>query len=389
MTIRELLQSPFLRGAKVLAGHNGLDNEVTWAAPETEIEFNQWIMPGLLLLHTPDYEVKPWDETSVKIDKAKPAGFLLFPDTLTEVMQSVIANKDFCYYSEKKTPLILLPRGVTMLSFSKHFTSFMSTHFLNEYHRDEWLREITFNTNSSVENTTGISYGYNPKYDYYCLILKVSSSSHPNYIQGDMRLSSVRNFISEVFSYENANVLSFIDSSTLILYLPDSHNVHNTIRNRITNNIKKLFQVFPTLVATICVGTSAHSLSEFSRSYYNAKKTLEIIHTLQINENVNFYDDWYMHMLLLNAPKDELRIQSKKLLDPILTEPELVETLENYLEYGENLKLTAENLFIHINTLKYRIQRINKLLNCNLKDPNVRFRLRIALIIEHYLKNIL
>lgn len=387
MQIRELLQTPLMRNAKVIAGHNGLDNEVTWCAPDTEIEFNQWIMPGLLLLHTPDYERKPWEETAPKMDKARPSGIVLFPDTFTETMQTVIEQKNYAYFTEKHLPLILLPRGINMLSFSKYFTSVMATHLTNEYHRDEWLRTLTYH-GFSGDNTEGISYNYNPRYAYYCLLVTVlSKSTERNYIQEDMELNSVHSFLIPGLSLAAAPVLSFVDSSSLILFIPDdSFTSGVSIQNCITVQLQKLSQIFPSFPFTASVGSAADSLSLFSASYYNAKKTSDVTQALHVSETVSFYDDWYMYTLLLNAPKRELELQSERLLKPILPNHELVETLAAYLEYGENLNLASKKLFIHINTLKYRLQKISSLLGCDLKDPHTRFRLRVAIVIRRYLE---
>lgn len=121
MTIYELLQTPLMRGAKVIAGHSGLHREVSWTAPDSDIDFDQWIMPGLLLLHTSTFEDVPWSDMSIKIEKANPSGIVLFSNTLTELMTYVIEVQMFSYYNEKRMPLILLPRGANMLDFSKRF----------------------------------------------------------------------------------------------------------------------------------------------------------------------------------------------------------------------------------------------------------------------------
>lgn len=388
MTIRELLGTPLMRGARILAGQNGLDNEITWCAPDTEIEFNQWVMPGLLLMHTPEYERKPWEETAVKMDKAKPAGILLFPGIFTTVMQTVIDNEDFSYYTEKKLPLILLPRGVNMLSFSKHFSSVMATRFIKEYRCDEWIRELVYSGVSSGDDSLAESFGYQSKYDYYCILLSASCLPVQDYIQEDMDVNSVRSFLSQELSFENVPALSFIDSSELVIFVPWLQKEdEGTFRDRILGSVRRLSQVFPKNNRTVSVGTAASTLTEFSVSYYNAKEMANISAALRICEVVSFYDDWYMYTLFLKVPRAELKLQTEKLLGPVFSDPELAETLVTYLDSGENMKLTSEKLFIHINTLKYRLQRISKLLNCNLKDPNIRFRLRMAILADRYLRN--
>lgn len=388
MTINELLKAPLMRGTKIIAGQNGLDNEVTWVAPDTEIDFNQWVMPGLLLLHTPAHEKKPWPETAIKMNKAKPAGIVLFSNTLTPLMKTIIETRDFSYYTENKLPLLLLPRGVNMLSFSKHFISVMATQFLLEYRRDEWLRELTYSGFSPGNASSAEAYGYLPESDYFCLLLTGAAPSDDRHIQTDMNMNSMRNFLSQEFSLQHGSVLSFADSPALTSFIPKpQESDYRSFRNNIINSMHKLRQAFPRSGWTIVVGTSASSLSEFSVSYRNALKTADIVAALGIREDVSFYDDWYMHMLLLKDSDAELSIQMQRILAPVLSDSELMETLSCYLASGENLKLTSEKLYIHVNTLKYRLQRISGLLNCNLKDPNIRFRLRMALVIVQYLQN--
>lgn len=388
MTINELLEAPLMRGTKIIAGENGLDNEVTWVAPDTEIDFNQWVMPGLLLLHTPAHEKRPWPETALKMDKAKPAGIVLFSNTLTPLMKTIIETQDFSYYTENKLPLLLLPRGVNMLSFSKHFTSVMATQFLAEYRRDEWLREITYSGSSAGSTSSAEAYGYLPESDYFCLLLTGAAPSDDRHIQTDMNMNSLRNFLSQEFSLKRGPVLSFADSPALTSFIPrPQESDYRSFRSSIVNSVHKLRQTFPHSGWTIVVGTSASSLSEFSVSYRNALKTADIVAALGIREDVSFYEDWYMHMLLLKDSDTGSDIQAPEILAPVLSDPELLETLSCYLSSGENLKLTSEKLYIHVNTLKYRLQRISRLLNCDLKDPNVRFRLRMALVSVQYLQS--
>lgn len=55
-----------------------------------------------------------------------------------------------------------------------------------------------------------------------------------------------------------------------------------------------------------------------------------------------------------------------------------VEIMETYMEYS-NYKLAAKRLYIHENTLRYRIQKINELLSINLEDPVVSHSLLIRI----------
>ena len=58
---------------------------------------------------------------------------------------------------------------------------------------------------------------------------------------------------------------------------------------------------------------------------------------------------------------------------------ELLKTLECYFENGNNLRKTAEDLFLHKNSVKYRISRIEQLLGDRISNPEVELNLRICL----------
>lgn len=81
------------------------------------------------------------------------------------------------------------------------------------------------------------------------------------------------------------------------------------------------------------------------------------------------------------------------LLGPVISydsvrSTELVATLEAFLDEGCNLQATADRLFVHVNTLKYRLSRVERLVGINLQDPETRFNLGLALRIRRYLRAI-
>lgn len=66
-------------------------------------------------------------------------------------------------------------------------------------------------------------------------------------------------------------------------------------------------------------------------------------------------------------------------------ETKLLRTLSVYLNKEANLHETAQALFIHRNTLVYRLQRIRSLLGLDLDDPDVRGMLRVGCaLLEYY-----
>jgi len=281
-----------------------------------------------------------------------------------------------------------MPKAVNPLSFSKRFASVASNFFETEHQKSEWLQELCSSGSFPGGEIIAEAYGYSSDANYCCVLVKAYKLEDPSLLQIEMQLTGARDILSRELAVENFPVLSFFDNQALTVFVPWSrvqgigvpYDRIRAVARRLRNNMTRCKWAFS-------VGTAAGSLSEFCLSYRNAQQTSGVIAALKAHEEVSFYDDWYLHLLLLKEPKAELRVQMERSLKPILEVPELIETLSAYLTFGENLKVTSEKLYIHVNTLKYRLQRISELLNCNLKDPNVRFRLRMAITIERYLRH--
>lgn len=92
------------------------------------------------------------------------------------------------------------------------------------------------------------------------------------------------------------------------------------------------------------------------------------------------YDD----LLLPRAVRGEVAAQ-RALVDqfvrPLAADrsgERLVETLFSLARHDFVLKATAESLGVHISTLRHRLERIEELLGADVRDPDVRLRLRVA-----------
>ena len=60
----------------------------------------------------------------------------------------------------------------------------------------------------------------------------------------------------------------------------------------------------------------------------------------------------------------------------------MLETLEAFFATNGNIIKSAEKLYIHRNTMKYRLDQVEKLLDCSLEDAVVRLQLQLALYIQ-------
>ncbi|GAB4579379.1 MAG: PucR family transcriptional regulator [Anaerolineales bacterium] len=138
------------------------------------------------------------------------------------------------------------------------------------------------------------------------------------------------------------------------------------------------------------VGTPAQSLDDWLNSFRQAGQALEMAQRLSENRPL-FYPDLLVYRLLLqieNSP--ELKAFQEEILGPLLDHEngkELIRTLEVYFERNGNLKKTAHNLYIHRNTLIYRLERIHEITSLDLDNPETRLALQLTLHIHKMLGN--
>ena len=125
----------------------------------------------------------------------------------------------------------------------------------------------------------------------------------------------------------------------------------------------------------IGVGNS-HPFHFLSKSYEEANKSLEV----STNERpIVFEEDLKMELLLIESTKNTQEEYISRVLGPIIYEPELLMNLDVWMSNNQSLKEVAEQLHIHKNTLKYRIKKIEQLLNVNLHSTRDQTAIYIAL----------
>jgi DNA-binding PucR family transcriptional regulator len=72
----------------------------------------------------------------------------------------------------------------------------------------------------------------------------------------------------------------------------------------------------------------------------------------------------------------------QRIYRPLATNsPELLETLGCYLESGRSLESTARELFVHPNTVRYRLKRISEIIGWDATGAREAFILQVAMVL--------
>ncbi|ADL05237.1 PucR family transcriptional regulator [Lacrimispora saccharolytica] len=140
----------------------------------------------------------------------------------------------------------------------------------------------------------------------------------------------------------------------------------------------------------IGISHSFSSIENFVSHYEQAHAALELGHKRNPKELVFLYQNYQIFDLLSEVKNPD---KIRRFCHPALAvlnqydhenNSQLYKTLCVFLEKGCNIKLTSESLYIHRNSLVYRLNRITEISRVDLSDINTRFLLRLSFLIDRY-----
>lgn len=124
-------------------------------------------------------------------------------------------------------------------------------------------------------------------------------------------------------------------------------------------------------------------LSDFKEEYQNAKSALTWLLNTPKKDNMSFYEDMDLGILLSNI-KDTDKKRFTNMILSNLSDEEICsykELLNSYAKNNGSIQATADELFIHKNTLQYRLNKLNSLTGYNPRDYNDFLILKLAFIL--------
>jgi DNA-binding PucR family transcriptional regulator len=139
------------------------------------------------------------------------------------------------------------------------------------------------------------------------------------------------------------------------------------------------------VTASIGIGNLAESVGELARSHLEARQALRLARRTGLRSQITSYRSLGAFRLLLEVQSpDALRRFVEEVLGPLLKyaesrETPLLETLEALAATRWVRRAAARKLGIHINSLSYRVERIESLTGLGLGDPETRVAVAIAL----------
>lgn len=392
---KDLFKLPSLSKMKIIAGNKGLHKIIRWSYKAESIHLAKWVHGGELLIvskmviHEKIFNLYNFLKEAISLNISG-ALLLIGPNYIEQIPQSVIDLSN-----QKHFPLFLIPWDTPLVDiFEELGHAIASINLINDKHKD-LLFSIIFNTNLSLDYLKYQSQEVNFSFDGYLQFFEINfllPQSENTLILNDVDKDTICQFIHTLFENEHIPILSSSYTKNIIALINvnnTSLDTLNTLFPQILNYIK---ENHPNYIVNIGIGTRQKSLEKYKLSYEQASKCINLAIKQKQKNMIYYYEQLGLYQLFYD-------INNKTLLENFVHNilyslmaydkkynTNLIQTLEVYLNKNCNLNQTAETLFIHRNTIKYRLQRIEEITNTSLDDAFTRLNFFNAILIKKFLQ---
>jgi carbohydrate diacid regulator len=139
----------------------------------------------------------------------------------------------------------------------------------------------------------------------------------------------------------------------------------------------------------IAYGTVVHEIKEVSRSYKEAKMALDVGKIFFDDRDVIAYSELGIGRLIYQLPIPLCKMFIREIFggkSPDDFDEETLTTINKFFENSLNVSETSRQLFIHRNTLVYRLDKLQKTTGLDLRVFEDAITFKIALMVAKYMK---
>ncbi|MCI8738673.1 MAG: PucR family transcriptional regulator [Oscillibacter sp.] len=136
------------------------------------------------------------------------------------------------------------------------------------------------------------------------------------------------------------------------------------------------------------IGTIATHLRDLAKSYKEAQIAIEVGKVFDTEKYIINYENLGIGRLIYQLPTTlcEMFLQEVFKKNPIdALDKETLFTIHKFFENNLNVSETARKLFVHRNTLVYRLEKIKKLTGLDLREFDDAITFKVALMVKKYL----
>ena len=186
---------------------------------------------------------------------------------------------------------------------------------------------------------------------------------------------------------QNDFVLNVGDSDVALIHqLPEAGGDKEV--QRVASQLESILRADGEGHVVIGIGTVAMHLRDLARSYKEAQIAIEVGKVFDTEKYIINYENLGIGRLIYQLPTTlcEMFLQEVFKKNPIdALDKETLFTIHRFFENNLNVSETARKLFVHRNTLVYRLEKIKKLTGLDLREFDDAITFKVALMVKKYL----
>ena len=198
-------------------------------------------------------------------------------------------------------------------------------------------------------------------------------------------LESVRS----LFTGRTKDFITAIDEDNIIVIRELAPNEGYAEAHKAAEQIYELFAAKGMQDLHVSYGTIVNEIREVSRSYKEAKMALDVGKIFFDERSVIAYSELGIGRLIYQLPIPLCKMFIKEIFDgksPDDFDDETIITINKFFENSLNVSETSRQLYIHRNTLVYRLDKLQKTTGLDLRVFEDAITFKIALMVVKYMK---
>jgi len=158
--------------------------------------------------------------------------------------------------------------------------------------------------------------------------------------------------------------------------------------DKIAQQMEELLSEQLNLKTVVGIGSVVSNIRDLARSYKEAQMAIEVGKVFDTERTIINYDNLGIGRLIYQLPTTlcEMFLREVFKKNPIdALDQETLFTINKFFENNLNVSETARKLFVHRNTLVYRLEKIKKLTGLDLREFDDAITFKVALMVKKYL----
>ena len=192
-----------------------------------------------------------------------------------------------------------------------------------------------------------------------------------------------------IFGTKTKDFVTAVDEKNIIVVKEVGENEGYEELNKIAESMVNLFRADADSDVHVAYGTIVGEIKEVSRSYKEARMALDVGKIFFEEKDVIAYSTLGIGRLIYQLPIPLCKMFIKEIFDnksPDDFDEETLTTINKFFENSLNVSETSRQLYIHRNTLVYRLDKLQKSTGLDLRVFEDAITFKIALMVVKYMK---